>query len=156
MSKIDLQLLQVQVFIPTTLADDRSAVIAVSTDSRPHTAADKFAVSLTMRAAKTVLATHETLTSPKLCHSAIDLKQLNYRDTFYLNITTRKMNKSLYIPGRASWIMRMDSKGKLHVLGKDTPLPRPPIRRSADPRADCLAHLYSSKNLAARVTLNVW
>ncbi|KAG8288968.1 heme binding [Homalodisca vitripennis] len=60
------------------------------------------------RAAEAVLAIHETLTSPTLCHLRIEL---NYRNTFYLNIATRQVNKSVNIPVITSRVTRIPKYG---------------------------------------------
>ncbi|KAG8265797.1 hypothetical protein J6590_086396 [Homalodisca vitripennis] len=49
------------------------------------------------RVAEALLAINEPLTSPTRCHSLIDLKELNYRNTFYSITTTRHLNVSVNI-----------------------------------------------------------
>ncbi|KAG8336186.1 Conserved oligomeric Golgi complex subunit [Homalodisca vitripennis] len=53
--------------------------------------------------AEALLAIHKTLTLSTHSHSVIDLKELYYRNSFYLNTATRQLNKSVNIPVLDSW-----------------------------------------------------
>ncbi|KAG8247613.1 hypothetical protein J6590_057170 [Homalodisca vitripennis] len=81
------------------------------------------------RVAEALLAINEPLTSPTRCHSFIDLKELNYRNTFYSITTTIQLYVSVNIQVLAVGLReyrRMSCKEKPMFLEKTTLSPTQP------------------------------